>query len=394
MFDSLFFALLFAFIPYNFLIMKNLDILLVSDPYYPYPSGISEYTFYLAKYLRKFGNRVTILTTHYKNEIEDDHVIRFGRVLMIPMNKSYATMSFGLDIPAKVKNLLHNNHYDIIHLNGPFPPSISFFALHYSKSVNIAAFLNAGFSFNSTGASIAKFLYGKYLKKINGLFAISETAKKAMEPYFPGEYAIIPAGVDTEVFNPNVKERDDLEEGYPRVLFLGRLDERKGVIVMINAFKKLLTLKPKAQLVIAGKGPLDSEARNLAKHLKIENSVEFKGFIPFGEIPSYYKSADIYCSPALGGESFGIVLLEAMASGTPVVASNIHGYSQVVKDNENGLLFETGDEDDIVKKIIQLADDKALREKCIKNGFTLADKYSWENVAKQIESFYISRLKK
>ncbi|PIP14060.1 MAG: hypothetical protein COX48_02475 [bacterium (Candidatus Stahlbacteria) CG23_combo_of_CG06-09_8_20_14_all_34_7] len=121
--------------------------------------------------------------------------------------------------------------------------------------------------------------------------------------------------------------------------------------------------------------------------------MKFKGFIPFGEIPSYYKSADIYCSPALGGESFGIVLLEAMAVGTPVVASNIHGYSQLIKDNENGLLFESGKTDDIAAKIIKLADNSALREKCIKNGFILANKYSWENVARRIEAFYYSKLK-
>ncbi|MDD3804487.1 MAG: glycosyltransferase family 4 protein [bacterium] len=373
--------------------MKKLKVLLVSDPYYPYPSGISEYTFYLAKYLRKFGHSVIILTTHYPGEKDEEDLLRFGRVLMIPMNKSYATMSFGMEIPSKVKNLLFNNHFDIVHLNGPFPPSISFFALHYSKSVNIAAFLNAGFSFNSTGAGIARMLYKKYLNKISGRFALSETARMAMEPYFPGDYEIIPAGVDTEVFSKNANIRTDLKKTSLRILFLGRLDERKGIIVMIKAFKKLLTKKPDAKLVVAGKGPLDSEARNLAKSLSIEESVEFKGFIPFGEIPSYYRSADIYVSPALGGESFGIVLLEAMAVGAPVVASRIHGYSQVIKDNENGLLFETGDTDDLVSKILQLADDNNLREKCIKNGFLLAEKYSWENVASRIEKFYIEKLK-
>ena len=389
----MFFALLFVLFTYNFFIMKKLNILLVSDPYYPYPSGISEYTFYLAKYLRKFGNDITVLTTHYPNETKEKNVLRFGRVLMIPMNKSYATMSFGLDIPGNVKKLLHNNNFDIVHLNGPFPPSISFFALHYSKSTNIAAFLNAGFSFNSTGAAIARFLYRKYLNKIDGLFALSETAKMAMEPYFPGEYEIIPAGVDAEIFNTRVKKRTELKDISLRILFLGRLDERKGLIVMINAFKKILSAKPNAQLVVAGKGPLDSDAKNLVNKLKIDASVKFKGFIPFGEIPSYYKSADIYCSPALGGESFGIVLLEAMAVGTPVVASNIHGYSQLIKDNENGLLFESGKTDDIAAKIIKLADNSALREKCIKNGFILANKYSWENVARRIEAFYYSKLK-
>lgn len=370
----------------------KLKILLVSDPYYPYPSGISEYTFYLAKYLKRFGHSVTILTTHYPNEIQEEGVVRFGRVLMIPMNKSYATMSFGFDIPGKVKNLLWNNNFDIVHLNGPFPPSISFFALHYSKSVNISAFLNAGFSFNSFGAKAVRILYKKYLDKIDGLFAISDTAKLAMEPYFPGKYEIIPAGVDTEVFNDSVKKRDDLLKGYPTILFLGRLDERKGVMLMIEAFNKLLKVKPDAKLIIAGKGPLDTEAKNRVADYGINKSVHFAGFIPFGDIPSYYRSADIYCSPALGGESFGIVLLEAMASGTPVIASNIHGYSQVIKDRENGMLFETGNSADLSDKIIMMIDDKHLRERFVSNGKILANKYSWENVARKIELFYYNNL--
>lgn len=370
-----------------------MNILLASDPYYPYPSGISEYTFYLAKYLRRFGHSVTILTTHYPNEKHEDGVVRFGRVLMIPMNKSYATMSFGLEIPSLVKSLLRNNSYDIVHLNGPFPPSISFFALHYSRSVNIAAFLNAGFSFSSAGASVARMLYSKYIFKIDGMFALSETAKMAMEPYFPGDYEIIPAGVDTEVFSFSAVKRTDLAETPFRVLFLGRLDERKGVMVMIRAFRKFLSVHPDSRLVIAGKGPLDADAKALSRELGMEDRVEFKGFIPFGEIPSYYRSADVYVSPALGGESFGIVLLEAMAAGTPVIASRIHGYSQVITDTENGLLFETGDEDDLVRKMLSIRDNASVRDRCVKNGFALAEKYSWENVARRIESFYLQRIK-
>jgi len=114
------------------------------------------------------------------------------------MNKSYATMAFGFEIPSKVKNLLYNNDFDIVHLNGPFFPSLSFFALHYSKTTNIAAFLNAGFKFYNYGSKVFRKVYKKYLDKIDGYFAISETAKLAMQPYFPGDYEIIPAGVDIE----------------------------------------------------------------------------------------------------------------------------------------------------------------------------------------------------
>ncbi|MEO0281400.1 MAG: glycosyltransferase family 4 protein [candidate division WOR-3 bacterium] len=365
---------------------RPLKILLVSDPYYPYPSGISEYTFYLSKYLKKHRNEVQILTTHYKGEKEEKGVIRFGKVLMIPMNKSYATMAFGLDIPSKVKNLLSNNDFDIVHLNGPFFPSLSFFALHYSKTKNIAAFLNAGFKFYNFGSKIFRIVYKKYLNKIDGYFAISETAKLAMEPYFPGDYEIIPAGVDVEFFE---SEGEKFEiEGYPKILFLGRLDERKGVLKIINVFSKLLKIKKDAKLIIAGKGPLDGQAKQMVKDLRIERSTIFTGYVKKDDIPKYYRTADIYCSPALGGESFGIVLLEAMACGTPVVASNIHGYSQVIENLKDGVLFDPLSEEDLLSKLILLSDDKNLRETLKKNGKKKSLDYSWENVSIRIENFY------
>jgi len=374
------------------MINRPLKILIVSDPYYPYPSGISEYTFYLAKYLKKHNNDVKILTTHYKNEEKEDDVLRFGKVLLIPMNKSYATMAYGFEIPSKVKNLLYNNDFDIVHLNGPFFPSLSFFALHYSKTTNIAAFLNAGFKFYNYGSKVFRKVYKKYLDKIDGYFAISETAKLAMQPYFPGDYEIIPAGVDIEFFK---KDGDKFDiEGYPKILFLGRLDERKGVLKIINVFSKFLKVKKDAKLIVAGKGPLDTVARKLVKDLNIEDRVLFTGYVKKDDIPKYYRTADIYCSPALGGESFGIVLLEAMACNTPVIASSIHGYSQVIENFKNGILFDPLSDDDLVSKLIILSDDEKLRESLKINGEKRALEYSWENVSFKIEEFYRKILSK
>ncbi|HAF07677.1 MAG: glycosyltransferase family 4 protein [bacterium] len=371
---------------------RPLKILIVSDPYYPYPSGISEYTFYLANYLKKHNNDVRILTTHYKNEEEEKDVLRFGKVLLIPMNKSYATMASGFEIPSKVKNLLYNNHFDIVHLNGPFFPSLSFFALHYSKTTNIAAFLNAGFKFYDFGSKVFRKVYKKYLDKISGYFAISETAKLAMQSYFPGDYEIIPAGVDVEFFKKD-GDRFDID-GYPKILFLGRLDERKGVLKIINVFSKFLKVKKDAKLIVAGKGPLDVVARRLVKDLDIEDRVLFTGYVKKEDIPKYYRTADIYCSPALGGESFGIVLLEAMACNTPVIASSIHGYSQVIENFKNGLLFDPLSDDDLISKLILLSDDERLRENLKLNGEKRALEYSWENVSFKIEKFYRKVLSK
>ncbi len=365
---------------------KNLKILVVSDPYYPYPSGVSEYTYYLSKYLKKNGNDVTILTTNYKNQTDEDRVVRFGKVLMIPLNRSYATMAFGTDIYPSVKNFLNKNYFDIIHLNGPFFPSLSFFALHFSNSINIAAFLNAGFKFYKSGSSIFKMVYKKYLNKISGYLAISQTAKLAMEPYFPGEYEIIPAGVDTDFFTERGENFNI--EGFPKILFLGRLDLRKGVLKIIDVFNRFVKIKNEAKLIIAGKGPLEKTAKDLVRRYGIEKSVIFTGYVKKEDIPKYYRTADIYCSPALGGESFGIVLLEAMSCGTPIIASRIHGYSQVIDDKKDGLLFNNEDDSELLSKLIELTEDENKRAFFRKNGLIKSKEYSWENVIIKIEKFY------
>ncbi|MEO0206294.1 MAG: glycosyltransferase, partial [candidate division WOR-3 bacterium] len=297
-----------------------MKICLVSDPYYPYPSGVSEYTYYLAKYLRVFGHNVTILTTHYKDEVSEKGVVRVGRVFYIPMNKSFATLSVGWEIPRKVKAFLEQEKFDVIHTMGPFPPSISFFALHYSRSLNVTTFHSTGFKYYGVGSYLFRKLFKKYIKKLHGLIAVSETPRDTFLPYIPGEYTIIPNGVDLDRFNPEVQGFDEFKNRKNKILYLGRLDRRKGLIELLNAMPIIRRQMKDILLIVVGKGPLEDDCRKLVRNLNLSEVVVFKGFARQSEIPSYYASCDVYCSPALGGESFGIVLLEAMAVGRPVLA--------------------------------------------------------------------------
>jgi phosphatidylinositol alpha-mannosyltransferase len=374
-----------------------LKICIVSDPYYPYPSGVSEYTFYLAKYLRRLGHKVTVVTTRYPKYRPDADVIRFGRVLMIPMNKSYATMSFGLEIPIKIRHLIRKENFDIIHLNGPFPPSMSFIALHYSNTANVSVLLNAGFSHGRTGAGLVKKMFRKYNDKTDAVIALSPSARDSYSAYIPGQYHIIPPGVDYEVFNDRVKPIVNLPPGKPVILFLGRLDKRKGAMKLIQALPLIRRDLPDCILIIAGRGPMDDKCRNTAKQLGVANAVHFTGFIRKEDIPRYYAAADVYCSPALGGESFGIVLLEAMAVGTPVCASRIPGYQDVIKDGETGLLFDPRDPEAIAQALVRILKDPALKTSLRRNGWEFVKKFTWEEVTRRIEEVYreaIDRFKK
>ncbi|MEO0137460.1 MAG: glycosyltransferase family 4 protein [candidate division WOR-3 bacterium] len=369
-----------------------MKICLVSDPYYPYPSGVSEYTHYLAKYLRRLGHTVKILTTHYKDEVPEPDVFRIGRVFYIPMNKSFATLSVGWDIPRKVKYFLEQEKFDVIHTMGPFPPSISFFALHYSRALNITTFHSTGFKYYRAGSYIFRRLFQKYIRKLHGLIAVSETARDTFIPYIPGEYTIIPNGVDLERFHPRVPPFPEFKGKKNKILYLGRLDRRKGLIELLKALPLIKEELKEVLLIVVGKGPLENECRRLVANLGLTDSVIFRGYAPAKEIPSYYASCDIYCSPALGGESFGIVLLEAMAVGKPVVASRIPGYDRVIIDGYNGLFFNPHNQGEIAEKIIEVLSNDSIRQRLIRNGLEFVKNYSWDNMAKKIEDFYYQRL--
>lgn len=368
-------------------------VCLVSDPYHPYPSGVSEYTRHLARHLRRRGHDVTILTTHYPGEQAEDGVVRVGRVMFIPMNKSFATMSTGLEIPRRVKDLLWAGRYDVVHTNGPFPPSISFFALHYSRSVNITTFHSTGFGYHRRGAACFQRVFRHYREKLSAMIAVSTTARDTFLPYFPGDFRIIPNGVDTDMFSTNVMPRQDLPSGSPRILYVGRLDLRKGVMELIRAMPRVMEELPDARLVVVGKGPLQDQSRAVVRDLGLSGSVFFAGFVSSQDLPSYYASCDVYCSPALGGESFGIVLLEAMATGKPVVASRIPGYDQVIVDGVNGLFFDPRDPRSIARAIIRVARETGLRESLVRGGLASATELSWTNIARKTEELYVEKVR-
>lgn len=377
-----------------------MKICIVSDAYYPYPSGVSEYAFYVAKYLRKFGHDVKILTTHYPKTkgIEgkefEEGVFRVGRVFLIPANKSYATPTIGWGVSRIVKEYVKREKFDLFHLHTPIFPGLSYFALHYSSVANVAVFHSTGFKVSKTGSGAFKKLFKKDLEKIQEKIAISPSAEKHTYPYFPGKYNIIPCGIDAEKFNTKVLPKKELSFNRPKILYFGRLDRRKGLPELLKAIPLIKKKIPDILLLVAGRGPLEKRCKKLAKELKILDSVVFNGFIPDEEVPSYYASCDIYCSPALGGESFGIVLIESMAVGTPVVASNIVGYDYVVKNGYNGLFFNPQKPESIANTILKVLKSKNLRDRLIKNGKEFVQDYSWEKIAKEMEKVYFKAIKK
>lgn len=367
-----------------------MNILIVSDAYYPYPSGVTEYVHNLAKKLRELGHKVTIVATSF-NPVEDKKydAIRVGRVFYLPANGSYATMPIGMEIPARIRYIIEGGRYDIIHLNGPLFPNLSFFALKYSNTSTVATFHSASETKRRYGGKIFRAIFGNIYEKLDARIAVSEAAKMNYETYIPGEYTIIPCGVDTERFNPFGRKMPDIPEN--SILFLGRFDRRKGLHRLLRAFIYVRKNIKDVKLIIVGKGPLEDYYKKMAEDMGISKWIEFKGFATPEDIPKYYRSAGVYTSPAEGGESFGIVLIEAMASGAPVVASNIQGYNGVVQNGRNGLLVDTDNPQEYADALSSILRDSVLRKSLIQNALRdVKNIYSWDVVGKKIESLYLS----
>lgn len=370
-----------------------MKILLVSSAFYPYPSGISEHVYYLANELKKFGHNIKILTTNYPNKlwpdkvISDIEIIRFGKVIFLPLNKSFATLPFGIKMPNLVRNYLRKENFDIVHMHGCFPPEIGFWALHFSKSINCVTFHTVGFK-KLDFLKIFVPLYKKYNQKIDGKIAVSEIAKRWIEDFLPGNFRVIPNGVDTKRFNPNNQPFLEYKKYFPVILFVGRLDKRKGAEIAIKAFSKIYSFFLNPKFLIIGKGPEEKKLKDLVKKLNIEKFCEFLGYVRREDLPRYYATCDIFLAPALGGEAQGIILLEAMATKKVVIASDIEGYKTVIRDKENGLLFKTNSFEDLAQKILLVIENKILKEKIEENAYLTAQNYSWEKVGKMVEDYY------
>lgn len=370
-------------------------VCLVSAAYHPYPSGVSEHVHNLALSLHTLGHQVHVLTTNYPRPYSDYPVpdtpfavTRLGRALLVPMNRSFATLPVGLRLAGQVRRFFLHHDFDIVHCHGMFWPEISYWAIRYSQATHVVTFLTAGFEIRTHGAALFRTIFRKHLRRIAGLVPISNRAWQAFKSYVPGVPRVIPSGVDLSRFKPGLDPLPPRTERVPTILFLGRLDRRKGISVLLKAMPQVLTSLPAARLIVVGKGPESVQAEHLCRNLGIANSVVFTGVVPADQLARYYCGCDVYCSPALGGESLGIVLLEAMASGTAVVASRIPGYDETVEDGISGLLVPPADPTALASALVRVLSDAGLRSRLVSAGLLRAREYAWPVIAGRTTAYY------
>ncbi len=370
-----------------------MKILLVSDTFYPHVGGVSEHMFNLWKYMKDKGYNVKILAPSFgiNKPYDNPDFVRIGRAFKFLINRSVSVIAVGVSLSRQIREFLDRENFDIVHIHGPLSPVLQYYALKYSRTTNIITYHCA--QEWSLGYLLAEPLLEQYDRKLHGRIAVSSVARDSVARYFQGEYTIIPNGIDTIRFNPNNPPLADLNGPGPRILFLGRFEPRKGLKYLIRAHTRVVDKYPDAKLIIAGQGVLGKYYR-LYINDKIKNNIIIKDGIENHLIPQLYASCDIFCSPATGAESFGIVLLEAMASAKPIVATDIPGYHQVMTQGKEGFFCRPSDHESLAQALINLLADRAQQKEMGVSGRKKALDYDWRNISDKVCQYYQTAIQK
>ena len=362
-----------------------LKIGIVSPYGYPHPGGVNEHVRHTHDAMREMGHDVWIITSKYGRERESEgHVIRLGTGWAAPANGSVGRVTLGLRFKRQAREVLAEHRFDILHFHEPFVPFLSPTMLEASDTVNIGTF--HAFGGFSPSYWIGRRFAGRLADLLHGRIAVSGAARHFISRYFPGDYRIIPNGVDLEAF-ATAEPYEHLRDGTLNILFLGRFEERKGLIHLLKGYHRLRKRHVDARLLVAGTGSKEREYRRFVG-LRGIRDVEWLGRVSDEEKVRYFASADVYCAPNTGQESFGIVLLEAMAAGVPIVASDIHGFKRVVERNVQGILVEPRNPRAIAAALYALARDPDLRHDMGEAGRLRAPEFSWDRVTERIVDFY------
>jgi phosphatidylinositol alpha-mannosyltransferase len=369
-----------------------MKVALVSPYDFAFPGGVTSHISSLDLYLTRMGHEVKVIAPASKEvSVFGDRFIPIGKPRSIPSSGSIIRVSISLNLGPEIREVLAREKFDIIHLHEPFMPMLCSAVLRFSNSVNIGTFHawdgKPGYNW---GRPISTWMIRERVKNLHGRIAVSNMAMAYARKYIPGDYIIIPNGIDVERFSPEVEPFEKYMDGRKNILFLGRLERRKGLIYLLKAFYEVKKEIPNSRLIVAGPGtrlrkPYEKWARN---HRLSMDDLIFTGYVSEEDKPRYFKTADIYCSPATSRESFGIVLLEGMAVGKPVVASHIDGYSSVITHGQDGLLVPPRDVTSLADTLITVLKDKSLREELSEGARATAESYSWEKVAQRVSDYY------
>lgn len=367
-----------------------MKIALVSPYDCAYPGGVFAHISHLYEQFIKMGHNVKIITpcSDKRFPLDSQDIIALGRPFPIRSGGSIARATLSPALSSPVRAILEQESFDIVHLHEPLGSTLPLTTLRVSQSVNVGTF--HAFHGEPRGYRIMRPFVMRWFKKLDGRIAVSKPAMEFISKCFPGRYDIIPNGIDLEHFSADVPPIESFCDGKLNILFVGRMEKRKGLRYLLAAYKQVKKEFPNSRLIVVGPGAR-REYERMVRRANLEDVV-FTGYVSDEDLPRYYKTGDLFCAPATGEESFGIVLLEAMAAAKPIVASHIEGYASVMSHGTEGLLVPPQDEQALATALIHLLGDKSLRQEMGARGRLNVEKYSWQNIARRVMDHYNSLL--
>ncbi|NVI90289.1 glycosyltransferase family 4 protein [Actinomadura sp. BRA 177] len=355
------------------------------------PGGVQQHIGDLAEALIGLGHDVSVITPADDDAELPHYVVSAGRAVPVPYNGSVARLAFGFLSAGRVRRWIHEGGFDVLHVHEPAAPSLGLLACWAADGPIVGTF-HASYE-KSRVVSVTAPILQSALEKITGRIAVSEAARTTLVEHLGGDAVLIPNGVATERYAmaeplPDWRGRAEPPRGDGGALgFLGRMDEpRKGLPVLLRAFEVLGRRRPGLRLLLAGPGDADDVIARVSPELR--DRVVVLGLVSEEDKVRAYHSVDVFVAPNLGGESFGIVLAEAMSAGAPILASDIEAFDRVLLGGRAGALFPAGDHEALAAAAGDLLDDPARRKQLSAEARAAVRAYDWSAVARDVLRVY------
>jgi len=348
------------------------------------PGGVQIHIKELAEHFISLGHYVSVIApVSDESSVTEPWLVSAGRPLAVPFNGSVARVAFGPVATSRVRQWIASNEFDLLHLHQPEVPSLSLIACWSAEGPMVGTFHTAAAKQRTLVA--AGPILEPIIEKLTARIAVSEMARETLREHFETDAVVIPNGLDTSKYS-SAQRRDEWSKEQT-IGFLGRFEEpRKGLSVLLEALPLLVKKNPNLRILVAGPG--DSEKVLKSIPLSLRSRINFLGRLSESEKADFLKSVTVYVAPNTGGESFGIILTEAMAAGATIVASDIPAFAEVLQSGEYGSLFISENSQSLATVIDGLLKNEQKRRELSQSGIEGADKYDWKSVAAQISDVY------
>ncbi|MFF5672866.1 glycosyltransferase family 4 protein [Streptomyces hygroscopicus] len=346
------------------------------------PGGVQFHIRDLAAHLIRRGHQVSVLAPADDETPLPPYVVSAGRAVPVPYNGSVARLNFGFLSAARVRRWLHDGAFDVIHIHEPTSPSLGLLACWAAQGPIVATFHTSN---PRSRAMIAAYpILQPALEKISARIAVSEYARRTLVEHLGGDAVVIPNGVDVGFFADAEPKQEWQGE---TIGFIGRIDEpRKGLPVLMRALPKILEARPGVRLLVAGRGDEKEAVADLPGPLR--DHVEFLGMVSDEDKARLLRSVDVYVAPNTGGESFGIILVEAMSAGAAVLASDLDAFAQVLDGGAAGELFANEDADALAEAAVRLLGNQERLAELRERGSRHVRRFDWSTVGADILAVY------